>query len=118
MTRQFPPSPVPAPSIVVAIIAPPLELVKSVLTFWSLVNSAGFGHRARYQSLCRSLRRSSECLVRSSSAYDAKIQRVPGPSSTALCGFPGNASRVHTQVGHMIDTHVELCVGTNSRPMR
>jgi hypothetical protein len=27
---------------------------------------------------------------------------------TGLCGLPGNGSRAHTQVGHMIDTQVDL----------
>src|ERR1700732_787184 len=94
--------------MVVANICPEDELVNRVLTFWSPVSSAGFGQRCRYQSLCSILRRSSECFVRSSSAYEAKIQRVPGPSRTGLCALPGNASRVQTQVGHMIDTQVDL----------
>src|ERR1700694_933591 len=94
--------------MVVANICPEDELGNRVLTFCSLVNSAGLGQRARYQSLCSILRRSSECFVRNSSAYDAKIHRVPGPSSAGLCGLPGTASRAHTQVGHMIDTQVDL----------
>jgi len=36
------------------------ELLNSVLTFWSLVSSAGFGQRCRYQSLWSILRRSSD----------------------------------------------------------
>src|SRR3977135_4476025 len=94
--------------MVVANICPEDELVNRVLTFWSPVNSAGFGQRVRYQSLCSILRRSSECFVRNSSAYDAKIHRVPGPSSAWLCRLPGNGSRPQTHVGHIIDTQVDL----------
>jgi hypothetical protein len=72
---------------------------------WS---SAGFGQRARYHSDCRTLRRSSECLVRSSSAYVPNRHRVPVPSSTGLCGSASNGSRAHAQVGHMIETQVDL----------
>ena len=94
--------------MVVANICPEDELVNRVLTFWSPVSSAAFGQRARYQSLCSILRRSRLCLVRSSSAYEANIHLVPGPSRTGLCGIPGMPSRVQTQVGHMIETQVDL----------
>src|ERR1700694_3661992 len=94
--------------MVVANICPEDELGNRVLTFCSLVNSAGLGQRCRYQSLWSILRRSSECLVRSSSAYEAKIHRVPGPSIAGLCGLPGNGSRAQTHVGHIIDTQVDF----------
>ena len=84
------------------------RLPKSVLTFWSLVSSAGFGHRSRSRWLGGSWRGSTLCLCVARRRTTRRPAGCLGPPAPG-CAADLRASRgLQTHIGRMIDIEVSF----------